>query len=173
MKLASLSFFVLFAYAHQVRGVEGSIGEPLCSFRDGEFGLLGYALFCLTTLVGALYTFGLRQINATTSEAANTLGGALLLLVVVATPSHWALHKASALVLLGSFYVHYAIILSQLPGQRLMYAHLAFPIVLAAAIGFHSYGLWQKGMIGYFIVIAVVHHYLATSGRRRPVSVAL
>ncbi len=166
MKLAALCYFSLLVYVHQVRGVDGAIGQPLCSFRDGEFGLLGYALFCAVALVGAVYTFGLRRFGEP-QEAANTLGGGLLLLIVVATPSRWPLHDASALVLLGSIYVHYAIVLSQRPGRVLMLVHLGMPLLLAAAIGFHSYGLWQKGMIGYFVAVAVVHHHVAANRARR------
>jgi hypothetical protein len=33
---------------------------------------------------------------------------------------------------------------------------------LAFAIQFHSYGLWQKSFISYFVFLAAAHHHVLT-----------
>ena len=166
MRLASLLFFVLLVYAHFASGLDRPIDEPLCGFRDGDFGVLGYALFCSMALVGAIYTFTLRRWGEQV-DAANTVGGGLLLLVVAATPSSWPLHRASAYVLLASIYAHYAIVLYRRGRRPMMQIHLAVPVLLAVGIGFQSYGLWQKGLICYFVLVAVAHHHIVTRRKDR------
>lgn len=158
MKLASLLFFVLLVVAHQTYAFDGPLEQPLCSFREGAFGWLGYSLFGAIALVGGVYTVTLRRLGEP-GEAANAVGASLLLLAVAATPAAWPLHRASAAVLLGSIYVHYAILL--LSGRQLWLAvHLSVPILLAVGTGFQSYGLWQKGLICYLVVVALVHHHV-------------
>ena len=103
MKLASLAFVALLGYAHQVSDLYEPINQPLCAFREGDLGSLGYALFCTIALIGVLYTFGLRR-SGEPGEAANTVGFGVLLAIVAVTPSTWTLHEASACVLLASIY---------------------------------------------------------------------
>ena len=166
MKLASLLFFSLLAYAHQASDFDRPLDEPMCAFRDGAQGWLGYALFGAVALIGACYLFTLKRLGQP-GEAANGVGAGLLLVVIAATPGEWALHRAGAFVLLGSIYAHYALLL--LPGRRpLLALHLSAPLVLAVATGFGSYGLWQKGMISYLVVVALVHHH-AVKRRAREV----
>lgn len=165
MKLAAIIFFGLLIYAHQACGLDQPLYQPLCDFREGDLGVLGYALFCAIALVGALYTFDLKRLEDP-SEAMNTLGFGVLLLIVVATPSGWPLHDASAIVLLTSIHIYFAVVLYRAGHPLLMMIHLSVPLVLGIATGFQSYGIWQKGMISYFIIAAVVHHDLLKRGAR-------
>ena len=158
MKLASLLFFALLVGAHWACGLDQPLQEPLCSFRESDCRSLGYALFGAIALIGAVYAIGLRR-HGQPGEAANAVGSGLLLLLIAATPSGWALHRAAAMVLLFSIFAHYAIVL--LAGPRaLLLSHASTPFLLAIATGFQSYGLWQKGMICYLVVVAVIHHHV-------------
>jgi hypothetical protein len=165
MKLAAIIFFGLLIYAHQVCGLDQAVYRPLCDFREGDLRVLGYALFFTIALIGALYTFDLRRFEDP-GEAMNTLGFGVLLLIVVLTPSGWSLHDASALVLLASIYTYFAVVLYRAGHPLLMMIHLSVPIVLAIAARFQSYGIWQKGMISYFVIAAVVHHEVLRRGAR-------
>jgi hypothetical protein len=162
MKPAGLLFFVLLAYAHAASGLPWPLHQPLCGFREGDAPTLGYALFIAIALVGAIYAFAMRR-SGLSGEAANVVGSGLLLAVVAATPSWWPLHNAAAIVLMGSIFAHYAILL--LPWRTWLYAHLSMPVGLATATQFESYGLWQKALICYLVVVAVAHHHIVK--RRR------
>jgi hypothetical protein len=158
MKLASLLFFALLVWAHWACGLDQPLQQPLCAFREGDCRSLGYALFGAIACIGAVYAVGLRR-HGQQGEAANAIGSGLLLLLIVATPSEWVLHRAAAIVLLFSIYVHYAIVLSVGPRVLLLF-HAFFPFLLAIMTGLQSYGLWQKGMICYLVVVAVIHHHI-------------
>jgi hypothetical protein len=165
MKLASLIFFVLLIYAHQLCGLYEPLGQPLCAFREGELPSLGYSLFCSIALIGVLYAFALRRLGQP-GEAANTVGMGVLFLIVAATPARWTLHNASAFVLLTSIYAYFAILLHRSGRPLMMLVHLSVPLLLAVATGFQSYGLWQKCLIGYLVVAAMVHHHLVARSAR-------
>jgi hypothetical protein len=47
-----------------------------------------------------------------------------------------------------------------------MLIHLCAPILLAVVTGFESYGIWQKSLISYFVVVSTFHHHLATREMR-------
>jgi hypothetical protein len=166
MKLASLFFFVLLAYAHQVCGWEQSLYWPLCDFRDGEFGAIGYALFSAIALIGVLYIFGLQRYGEP-AEASNIASFGVLLAIVVATPAWWAIHGASALMLLACVYLYFALLIFR-TARPLVWAHLAMPVLLAVVTGFQSYGLWQKAFICYFVFAIAVHHHFVKRGARKP-----
>jgi hypothetical protein len=169
MKPAALFFFVLLTYAHAVSGLPAPLHQPLCGFREDDAPTLGYALFLAIALVGAIYAFAMRR-RGLHGEAANVVGSGLLLAIVAATPSWWPLHNAAAIVLMGSIFAHDAILLLQ--RRPWLYAHLAMPLVLAAATRLESYGLWQKALICYLVAVAAVHHHIVQRrGRTSPTTV--
>ncbi len=159
MKLASLFFFGVLTYAHQECGPSGALDWPLSAFREGECAPLGYALFGAIGLVTAVYSVDLRRFRDPI-ETADTIGFLVLLLMVAVSPNRWMLHRATAFSLLGCSYVFLAI---QLRSNRpLMLSHLCAPILLAVVTGFESYGIWQKALISYFVVVATIHHHVMT-----------
>jgi hypothetical protein len=166
MKLATLLFFVLLAYAHQVRGLEQMLHRPLCAFREGEFGAIGYALFCAIALIGVLYIFCLQRYGEP-AEASNIVSFGVLLAIAVATPSWWAIHDASAFMLMASVYLYFALLLYR-SARPWMWLHLAMPVLLVVVTGFQSYGLWQKALICYFVLAIAVHHHFVKRGARKP-----
>jgi hypothetical protein len=167
LKLALLLYFALLYYTHVVSDLATPLDQPLSVFREGQFGRLGYAIFCTIALIGVLYAFDLRRIGQP-AEAANTLVALILLLIVVATPSPGLLHNLTALLILASLFMYYAVLLYRAGARPYLIIHLAVPILLAAVFRFHSYGIWQKALIGYFIVAAVIHAHIATRAARRP-----
>jgi len=167
VKLASLFFFGLLYYAHQVAGIYEPLMQPLCGFREGDLGQLGFALIGAIMLVGVLYLIGLKQASCP-AEAANIIGAGVLLLIVAATPSHWPLHTSSAVILLAFVFAYFASLLYR-SGSHLLYAHLAFPLLLAIATKF-QYGIWQKSLICYFIAAIVVHHHLISRSSQSPLA---
>ena len=42
----------------------------------------------------------------------------------------------------------------------LVFVHLLMPIVIGLTIQFHSFGLWQKSLIAYFVVLINMHDLL-------------
>jgi hypothetical protein len=167
MKLAALIFFALLVHAHEACGLCETIGDPLCSFREGPLWPLGYALFCAIALVGVFYIFGLQR-SGEPAEASNIVSFGVLLAIVVATPSWWAIHEASACMLLASVYLYFALLLYR-SARPFVWFHLAMPVLLAVATGFASYGLWQKAFICYFVLAIAVHHHVLKCAARKPV----
>jgi hypothetical protein len=164
MKLASLVFFALLVYVHQVCSPYEALDWPLSAFRDGECEPLGYALFAALALVTAVYSVDLKRFRDPI-EAIDTIGFGVLLLFVAVSPNRWMFHRVSAFTLLGCAYVFFAIHLRN--NRPLMLIHLCAPIVLAVVTGFESYGIWQKALISYSVVAGTIHHHVVTRDMRR------
>jgi len=158
MKLAALIFFALLASAHQVCGLDRPMLVSMCSFREGEAPWLGYSLFFAIAVVAGIYAIDLKRFGKT-GDAVRAEGFAALLVIVAATPAWWVIHNACAIVLLVSAYWYFAGVLYG-RSWTLMVLHMAFPFVLIGATWFQGYGIWQKGMICYFVAAAAVHHHV-------------
>jgi hypothetical protein len=163
MKLASLLFFALLIYVHQVCGAYEPLHWPLSAFREGECGPVGYALFGAIALVTAVYSVDLRRFRDPI-QAIDTIGFGVLLLMVVFSPNRWMFHRTAAFTLLGCAYVFFAIQFRR--NRPLMLLHLCAPIALAVLTRFESYGIWQKALISYFVVVGTIHHHVATRDMR-------
>ena len=164
IKLASLVFFALLIYVHLACSPYDTLEWPLSAFRDSECGPLGYALFGALALVSAIYSVDLKRFSDPV-EALDTIGFGVILLIAAVSPARWMLHRGSAGLLLVCGYVFFAIQLYR-RDRRLMLIHLCAPLVLAVWAGLHSYGLWQKAMISYFVVMANIHHHVTTRDAR-------
>ena len=163
MKLASLLFFALLIFVHQVCSPHEALDWPLSAFREGECEPLGYSLFAAIGLVTAVYSMDLKRFRDPI-EAIDTIGFGVLLLFVAVSPNRWMFHRASAFTLLGCAYVFFAM---QFRNNRpLMLMHLCAPMLLAVVTGFESYGIWQKALISYFVVVGTIHHHVATRDLR-------
>jgi hypothetical protein len=164
MKLAALAFFALLIFVHQVCRPFEALDWPLSAFREGDCAPLGYALFGVLGLVTTVYSVELRRFRDPIT-ATDTIGFGVLLLMVAVSPDRWMFHRVVAFILLGCAYVFFAIQLRN--HRRLMLIQLCAPIVLAVVTGFQSYGFWQKALISYFVVVATIHHHVATREMRR------
>jgi hypothetical protein len=164
MKLAAAVFFGLLVYAHYACGLDAPITRTLCSFRDGEAPWVGYALIGMIAVIGGFYALDFNRLGRS-DDAPRAIAFGLVLLIAAATPPWWPLHDACAIVLLSSVYFHMTGVLLE-RNRTLMWLHLAVPFVLAAGLRFSSYGVWQKGMISYFIVAYVLHHHVIVKETR-------
>jgi hypothetical protein len=165
MKAASCTFQAVLLIAHHAGDPAELLGLPLSMFRDGPQGSFGYVLFGLLMLVGGLMIAILLRLRLHGHVFLFCLA-ALLLLLVALTPSDGGWHLTTSLVLLGVLYTYYAV-QSHAAGRAWLWAHLAVPSFLVLATQFHSYGLWQKGLILYFLLAVNVHHHLLTQGLPR------
>jgi hypothetical protein len=163
MKLAALCFFALLFFVHQVCSPAEALTWPLSAFREGECAPLGYALFGAIGLVTGVYSLDLKRFRDPI-EATDTIGFAVLLLMVAVSPNRWMFHRTMAFILFASAYVFFAIQLRK--NRPLMLVHLCAPILLAVVTGFESYGIWQKSLVSYLVVVSTIHHHLATRDMR-------
>ena len=162
MKLASAAFVLLLLGAHAAGDFDECLGQPLSMFRDGQQGWLGYMLFAALLMIGWLYTTALIR-DGKEEEAVSGGLAALLLILVAVTPSFQAFHLLFSVALLVLLFLHYGRLLRE-SGSPWLTLHLLAPFVLALVSGCHSYGLWQKSLILYFVVLANIRHHLLGQG---------
>ena len=162
MKLASAAFVLLLLAAHGAGDLDERLGEPLSMFRDGEQSWLGYLLFASLLAIGWLYTAALIRAGEEDEAVSGVLAG-LLLLVVAVTPSFEGFHLLCSGVLLLLLFLHYWRLLRESESPWLV-LHVLAPFALVLVSGCHSYGLWQKSMILYFVVLATIRHHLLGRG---------
>jgi len=164
VKLASAAFVLLLLVAHGVGDLGQRLEQPLSLFRDGEQAWVGYLLFAALLLIGLLYTVAL--IRAGKEEEAVCAGlAALLLFIVAVTPSLEGVHLLCSLLLLMLLFGHYWRLLRE-SGSSWLIPHSLAPFVLVLVSGYHSYGLWQKGLILYIVVLANIRLYQLGQGER-------
>ena len=158
MKLAVSTFLLLLLSAHAMGDLDHQLSTPLSQFRDDSLDWLGYLLFGVLLVVGALYTLALAR-SRRPVDAGIAVFALLLLIVVAATPSFDGYHQLCALLLLVMLFAYYAVLLHR-AGSIWMLVHLAVPWLLLGLTCCHSYGLWQKSFILYCVIAAAIHHHL-------------
>lgn len=167
MRTATALFLVLLAAVHVLD--PESWDRPLSELRDGPFPLAGYALFGLLLAVGVLHVRVYRQAGRWRS-AAVPVAALVLLAVVAATPSFDEWHAIASLLLIGLVFVYHAGKL-WLVSSPWLFAHLAAPVVIlmiSLYSGSLSYGVWQKGLILYFLLAVNLDALLATGSLSLP-----
>ena len=162
MKLASLAFVAVLLIAHLVGDSDESLALPLSMFRDGAYSIFGYLLFGLLLVISGLMV---NRLWCARRADSLILGVATLFLILVAvTPSTDGFHILFSIVVIGLLFGYYATVLNG-EGTAWMCAHLALPILLLLGIRFHSYGLWQKSLIVYFVLAVNVQHWMLSRDR--------
>jgi len=159
VKVLGILFALLLIYAHLVDAQGDAYLRPLSMFRDYEPAWIGYALF------GALLLVGLETIRTAIRLRADVhavvyIAATGLLAVVVATPSNDGLHTACAVLAMAMMFVYYAVLLYYGDSMFWLVMHLLMPSFFMMASKLESYGVWQKGMILYFLTAVVVHQSL-------------
>jgi hypothetical protein len=166
MKIAALAFLVLLVGFHILEGGKSTLDRPLSMFRDDGLEGVGYLHFGLLLVLGGLAIIPTVQLEHHGGTVVYALGWVLLLVVAV-TPSLGELHNTCAFLLLALLYVYYAALLFP-AGVLWVYLHLVVPVLLVVATQYHSYGLWQKSLIAYFVIALVVHRDVLTRIVRQP-----
>ena len=159
VKILGLVFGALLVCAHFADVQGDAYQRPLSMFRDYEPAWIGYALF------GVLLAIGVETIRTAFRVRAEIHAGIYLvatglLAFVAATPSRDSLHSTCALAAMGMMFVYYAVLLYRADCLFWLMMHLLTPSVLMMASRLESYGVWQKGMILYFLAAGVVHQGL-------------
>jgi hypothetical protein len=157
---ATVLFLVLLAVVHLAD--PDTLDLPLSMLRDGPYPAAGYALFALLGLIGVLHVRAAERLGHGAGVAVPAVG-VVLLAVVALTPSFDEDHAWAAFALMGLVYLYYAVRLI-VAGSPWLVGHLAFPVLLAEATLFSSYGIWQKGFVVYFL-LAVNLDALPATGR--------
>ena len=161
MKIATLAFLLLLGYAHLTGDTERLLAQPLSMFRDGQQSAAGYGLFALLGLVAAAMTAACVRAGRDVEVCVLCVAGFLLVIVAV-TPSLWPLHELCSLLLLSLLYWYFALLFYAWESRWrwLLFVHLPAPLALVIVTQCHSYGLWQKSLIVYFVVVINIHYHL-------------
>lgn len=156
MLWASLAFVVLLLLIHTGADSERLMEQPLSLFRENYNPAVAFVLFGLLLAIGGLAihtSFQARRWGETMFFSLVTL----LLLVIMVTPSFDSLHTSCVSVALLLVYLYFAVYLAEQP--CLLAIHLASPILLLALTQAHSYGMWQKATIVYYLALANARYY--------------
>jgi hypothetical protein len=166
MKLVALLFLCVLGAAHLAGDPAELLARPLSMFRDGPLRPFGYALFALLLTATGLM-IAAAWLRHPEHAAFFALAASLLVLVAV-TPSQDTFHLLLSLLLLTALFGYFAVVLYRRAGGGWFVLHLSLPLLLVALTRCHSYGLWQKSLILYFLLAAnVQHHLLACTPPRR------
>lgn len=153
MRLASLAFVLILTGLHLRDPSE--LSSPLSSFRDGPQRMWGFTLFGLLAFIGLTWLWTLIRTRSVSDLIA--VAPALPLLGFVAlSDSMDGWHLFASLVLLGWLLLFFAAKLHE-EESGLLFLHMAMPVVIALTIQFHSFGLWQKSLIAYFVLAINLH----------------
>jgi hypothetical protein len=155
MRLASLAFFLILFGLHMTSLSSSVLDQPLSMFRDGPHPLWGFAMFGLLTFIGLSWLWTLIRTRSI-SELIAVAPALPLLGYVALTDSRDAWHILASFVLLGWLLLFFAAKLWE-EESWLLYPHLFMPIVIALTVQFHSFGLWQKTLIAYFVLAINMH----------------
>jgi hypothetical protein len=166
MKAAVLAFLFTLWMALREAGYPDPYHLPLSMFRDGPHWALGYTLFALLVLIGALMAAALKRAGQY-GGAGVFAAGVPLLAVIALTPSDDGFHFFCSLVLLFLLYTYYGAVL-HLAESRWCFVHWLMPVILLFGTGFLSYGLWQKAFIVYCVLAIALHHHLLGRPAPRP-----
>lgn len=156
MRLASLAFFLILIGIHLRDPSE--LSQPLSTFRDGPYRAWGYGLFGLLTFIGLNWIWTLIR-TRNSSDLVGVVPALPLLAFVALTESMDGWHLFASFVLLGWLLLFFAAKLWE-EENWWVFAHLLTPIAIALTIQFHSFGLWQKSLIAYFVVLINMHDVL-------------
>lgn len=161
MKLLSGAFVVLLVAVHLTGDLQADLARPLSVFRDGPNATAGLWLFGLLLLAGAWQVVLLLRLRYVLDAlAVAVLAG--LLWEVAATPSNDVYHLFMALLLLLAVWAYYGWLFYRCESPWL-WVHMVAPILLIFLTRLHSYGLWQKSVILYFVALLNVQHHVFAS----------
>jgi hypothetical protein len=159
VKLFGVVFAAMLVCAHLADVQGDAYHRPLSMFRDYEPAWIGYALFGLLVAIGLETARTALRVQAE-FQAVFYLVATALLAAVAATPSNDALHSTCAFAAMALMFVTYAVLLYRSDSLFWMAMHLLAPSFLMMASQLESYGIWQKGMILYFVAATIVHQAL-------------
>jgi hypothetical protein len=156
VKILGATFAAMLVCAHFADVQGDAYHRPLSMFRDYEPAWIGYALFALLIAIGFETIRTACRLRADVHVVMYLVFTGLLI-AVAATPSTDSLHTTCALVAMAIMFVYYAVLLYLADELFWLVMHLLMPSFLMMGSQLESYGIWQKGMILYFLIAVVVH----------------
>lgn len=164
MLIVSAAFVALLVWAHADGDWNLALAKPMSLFRDGADSTTGYWLFGLLLLIGAILMQLMVRLRLWL-DAVVLLAAFVMLFVVAATKSTDPFHLFVAMSLLLLLYVYYAVLFYRLE-SRWFWGHLVAPVLIVLLTRLHSYGLWQKSLIAYYVLAMNLHYYTAAGWLR-------
>jgi hypothetical protein len=156
MRWVVLTFLGLLLWAHTLGDFAKLLAQPLSLFRTEPTTLFGYAIFSSLMVISVLYYRALCRLYRN-GEALIVFLTVILLFIVATTDSFGGFHLLASLALLLALYVYYAVLLFRAQSFW-VFGHLFVPIMLGLGTQAHSYGLWQKSLIVYFVLATAIHY---------------
>jgi hypothetical protein len=158
VKLFALTFAALLVCAHLADIHGDAYHRPLSMFRDYEPAWIGYAMFGLLLAIGVETVRTAIRVQAIGHAVIYAISIALLA-AVAATPSNNHTHSECAAVVMAMMFVYYAVVLYRADQLFWLTLHLLMPSILMMAARYESYGIWQKGLILYYLCAGAIHHH--------------
>ncbi len=159
VKLLGFMFFVLLVGAHLADLQGDALDRPLSMFRDCQPQWIGYALFVVLIGIGAETTRTAWRLNCPVATLLYVCFTGLLALIA-STPSNDSLHLYCTAMLLIAMFIYLAGLLYQCDSFFWLMIHLLMPSVMLMAARAGSGGIWEKGMIVYFVGATLVHQHV-------------
>lgn len=162
-KIFGISFVTLLIAIHYGEAVDGDVySRPLSMFRDVEPQWVGNLLFGLLLCLGFS---AVRTALRVKSELDAVFYGLTTLSMgyIACTPSYTAGHNLCAFATMGIMYCYFLIRLFATESFLVWWAHMAAPMLILWLTKAGSYGIWQKSVIVYFVVVIVVHEHIMAS----------
>lgn len=153
------AFVGLLLSAHLIDTRGDAVHRPLSMFRDFDQPWIGYLLFGVLLAIGVATIRTAHRAQAVSDARMYTFVMGLLLIVAV-TPSWGLIHNLCATAALFVIYFYYIGLLYREDLNLLLMLHLFTPSMMLLASRAASYGLWQKGMVLYFLTATVAHESL-------------
>jgi hypothetical protein len=175
VKIVAAVFVALLIHAHSIDPSGDAWLRPLSAFRDSDAAWIGYALFGTLIALGlAMARTAYRVQNA--AQLGIYLVQSAILFAVAVTPSNHIWHLELSVLLMATVVINLAFILWYDDSIFWFLMHMLMPTFLMWGTHLESYGVWQKGMILYFVAATVVHdhqlgQWLPKRGKRRTAKV--
>jgi hypothetical protein len=155
VKLLAAAFVVLLVYAHLADLQGDAYNRPLSMFRDYSPAWVGYAMFAILVAIGSI-----TAVTAFRAQAYLQCGvyvfGTVLLTIVAATPSNSFNHLQISLLLMAIIFANFAARLWMNDEYFWFAIHAFAPTILALLTKLESFGIWQKALVVYFVLVVVI-----------------
>ncbi|MBL9165822.1 MAG: hypothetical protein JNL18_24070 [Planctomycetaceae bacterium] len=156
-----IAFLLAFVGGHLADQRGDAYTRPMSLFRDVEPAWVGYAMFGLLIALGMETARSAARLRYWSQAGVNVLI-ATALAVTALTPSFDSLHVLGANVAMITLLVNTTWLLFQHEQWFWLVIHITTPATLAMGALANGYGVWQKGMILYFLATtAILNHCFA------------
>jgi hypothetical protein len=163
VKVLATAFVALLVYAHAVDPQGEAYFRPLSTFRDFGPAWIGYALFGMLLAVGAGTARTAFRVQNEAQMAVYMLLTAMLAFVL-ATPSNDFYHIYMSLLLMAAMIISVGVVLWYNDSVFWFVMHLLAPTILMWGTRLESFGVWQKGLILYFLAATIAHEGILARG---------